>query len=205
MIGQLGRLSVCYGTPKGQTPEMTQVMIGEWLTALQGVLPRDLDAGVTRWIAREKWWPRVSEVKALADMPRHDSQKPARGALHPERYAGSGEGLTRSLLRSNSKWSAWLDSIHPYHEHHFFARAQFGDYASTIVNLTKFEAETIWDKWGGELQELLAGNLKLIPDLSLVELRPARKENRTFGPDEIERRKRVCEEARKKFGWSATL
>lgn len=201
----MGRLSVVFGASRDRTQDMIELQVGEWLEALQGVWPSDLEAGVSLAVKECKFWPVASEILALAK--RAAATKAANngvehGDLHSERIKGIPPGLTQSPLRSNPTWRKFMDAIHPMHEHYFFARAEFGEFANIIRDLTKFEVETLWAKFGRRLSDMFGGSVKLIPSLDLTEKPERRQDDEPLSLNEVERRTQVARDLKVKWGYN---
>lgn len=67
----------------------------------------------------------------------------------------------QSSLRKNPTWETFLETLHPTAEHCFFAKAEIGNFAHEVRNLTAFEAEYIWHHWGDHLRKLFGGQIIL--------------------------------------------
>ena len=64
-MGQMGRLDVIFGTPKGRTPDMVDIMAREWLESLKHFPRWALTMAVGQAINTCKFWPVPAEIREL--------------------------------------------------------------------------------------------------------------------------------------------
>lgn len=186
---------------------------GIWLAAC-GHLPGEVfQRACGGHIKASKFFPRPAEINTLADKPldalqfkadveAHETAK--KTGLHPDRLKPPQFAMERSGLRTNAIWADFLDTIHPAHEHHFFANAKFGEFAHIVRNFSKFEVEKIWEKFGGQLAGMFYNDPVLIPD-SYIEGTPTGGKYKTPAPlslNEVERRTQVVRDLKVKWGYN---
>jgi hypothetical protein len=162
------RLTAVFG-PSSDGANMSTTLAGEWLETLHALPARATEAAITEWVQTKTYWPKVAHIATITRRIAHAdiADSGAKTNLHPDRVAPdpayAGFRLKISPLRKNERWTEWLDTIHPMHEHSFFVDCAFGGYEHTVTNLSSFAVEQINARWGDSMQKHFGRRIILTP------------------------------------------